>query len=208
MTSTNMFQGLESSGKPSSRVLRPPGGGSSDLFGVSENTSQATKPHKMASNIFGPPDEAQSGPKRTNPPGGKSSGIFGESETARHQQRHVPPGGKSSNIFGDPVSSTAVRGHPNKPKDTNIFEDGDSNQEPESPQPKAEVPEERPKEQEKENGKEEEEEKEEAAAPQPPSEEAALQASVDDHEPRLGPRPRSHNKVIHPPGGKSSVAFY
>ncbi|MBN3311369.1 JUPI2 protein, partial [Atractosteus spatula] len=145
----------------------------------------------MASNIFGPPEEAQSGPKRTNPPGGKSSGIFGESETARHQQRHVPPGGKSSNIFGDPVSSTAVRGHPNKPKA--------------SPQPKAEVPEERPKEQEKENGKEE---KEEAAPPQPPSEEAAFQPSVDDHEPRLGPRPRSHNKVIHPPGGKSSVAFY
>lgn len=29
-----------------------------------------------------------------------------------------------------------------------------------------------------------------------------------DHEPRLGPRPRSHNKVLNPPGGKSSVVFY
>lgn len=31
---------------------------------------------------------------------------------------------------------------------------------------------------------------------------------MDNHEPRLGPRPRSHNKVLNPPGGKSSIAFY
>lgn len=31
---------------------------------------------------------------------------------------------------------------------------------------------------------------------------------ISDHEPRLGPRPRSHNKVLNPPGGKSSIAFY
>lgn len=31
---------------------------------------------------------------------------------------------------------------------------------------------------------------------------------IDNHEPRLGPRPRSHNKVLNPPGGKSSIAFY
>jgi hypothetical protein len=24
----------------------------------------------------------------------------------------------------------------------------------------------------------------------------------------LGPRPRSHNRVLNPPGGKSSVVFY
>jgi hypothetical protein len=32
--------------------------------------------------------------------------------------------------------------------------------------------------------------------------------TVDSHEPRLGPRPRSHNKVLNPPGGKSSLSFY
>nr|KAF6489755.1 Jupiter microtubule associated-like protein 2 [Molossus molossus] len=32
--------------------------------------------------------------------------------------------------------------------------------------------------------------------------------AVDSHEPRLGPRPRSHNKVLNPPGGKSSISFY
>lgn len=34
---------------------------------------------------------------------------------------------------------------------------------------------------------------------------------IDDikkHEPHLGPKPRSHNRVLNPPGGKSSVVFY
>lgn len=34
------------------------------------------------------------------------------------------------------------------------------------------------------------------------------QLTEKDHEPRLGPRPRSHNRVLNPPGGKSSVVFY
>lgn len=29
-----------------------------------------------------------------------------------------------------------------------------------------------------------------------------------NHEPHLGPKPRSHNRVLNPPGGKSSVVFY
>lgn len=31
---------------------------------------------------------------------------------------------------------------------------------------------------------------------------------LKNHEPHLGPKPRSHNRVLNPPGGKSSVAFY
>lgn len=50
------------------------------------------------------------------------------------------------------------------------------------------------------------------AAPAPAanqnSEPATQQPTEKDHEPRLGPRPRSHNKVLNPPGGKSSVVFY
>ncbi|XP_016119782.1 hematological and neurological expressed 1-like protein, partial [Sinocyclocheilus grahami] len=52
----------------------------------------------------------------------------------------------------------------------------------------------------------------EPAAPAPAanqnSEAAMWQPTGKDHEPRLGPRPRSHNKVLNPPGGKSSVVFY
>lgn len=51
-----------------------------------------------------------------------------------------------------------------------------------------------------------------APAPEPPanknSESATEQPTEKNHEPRLGPRPRSHNKVLNPPGGKSSVVFY
>uniref|UniRef100_A0AAZ1X4T3 Jupiter microtubule associated homolog 2 n=1 Tax=Oreochromis aureus TaxID=47969 RepID=A0AAZ1X4T3_OREAU len=32
--------------------------------------------------------------------------------------------------------------------------------------------------------------------------------SLKNHEPHLGPKPRTHNRVLNPPGGKSSVVFY
>lgn len=51
------------------RVLKPPGGGSSNLFGSAEEVSSSSKPHRMASNIFGASEEPQNLPKRTNPPG-------------------------------------------------------------------------------------------------------------------------------------------
>lgn len=52
------------------RVLRPPGGGSSDLFGGYEDDAAVSrKPHKMASNIFGTPEQSECVPKRSNPPG-------------------------------------------------------------------------------------------------------------------------------------------
>ncbi|KAG7492077.1 hypothetical protein MATL_G00010610 [Megalops atlanticus] len=197
MTSTNTFQGMDTSTKPSSRVLRPPGGSSSNIFGGGDETvSTGSRANKMASTIFGPPDEALACPKRTNPPGGKSSGIFAEAVKPTPQQRPVPAGGVSSNIFGEAVSNPpTVRSHPNKPKD-NIGVNA-------TPQP--EVP------------KQVEKPVENASAPSTPSKEdtpkqqadpSPCQPPVDNHEPRLGPRPRSHNKVIHPPGGKSSVAFY
>jgi len=36
MTTTNVFQGMDTDAKNSSRVLRPPGGGSSNIFGAPE----------------------------------------------------------------------------------------------------------------------------------------------------------------------------
>uniref|UniRef100_A0A8C9FDC0 Jupiter microtubule associated homolog 2 n=1 Tax=Pavo cristatus TaxID=9049 RepID=A0A8C9FDC0_PAVCR len=98
------------------RVLKPPGGGSSNLFGSAEEVSSSSKPHRMASNIFGASEEPQNLPKRTNPPGGKESGIFEDSGTAQPRPRLNPPGGKTSDIFGSPVSTSVVRAHPNKPK--------------------------------------------------------------------------------------------
>ncbi|KAI5097238.1 jupiter microtubule associated homolog 2 [Silurus meridionalis] len=207
MTSTNTFQGLEDSGKPSSRVLRPPGGGSSNIFGGYEDDSSASRrPNKMASTVFAPPEAPQGGPKRSNPPGGKSSGIFTEPEAAFPQHKPLPPGGVTSNIFGGPVSNLpTVKSHPNKPKD-NISVGSAVQVRAAAPQPKEEVkkkvlvsPQATPK-------------KEAPPTPEPTatqdSDSSAKQLSEKDHEPHLGARPRSHNRVLNPPGGKSSVVFY
>ncbi|XP_051889254.1 jupiter microtubule associated homolog 2-like isoform X1 [Pristis pectinata] len=102
MTTTTTYQGLDSTGRSSSRVLQPPGGGSSISFGVEENVKPVhSRPNKTASNIFGPPVESQPVARRSNPPGGKSSGIFGAAttETPDLKQRRNPPGGKTSGIF-------------------------------------------------------------------------------------------------------------
>ncbi|XP_039980070.1 jupiter microtubule associated homolog 2 [Xiphias gladius] len=222
MTSTNMFQGLDTGSKPSSRVLQPPGGGSSNLFGGYEDDSAASRrPNKMASKVFAPPEEPQSVPRRSNPPGGKSSGIFGDPEPPAQPQRPIPPGGSTSNIFGTaeiaPVQSPN-RSHPNKPKDN--LSVGPETESPgcnalaslQAPEAKVSQP----------------EVKEEIAppAPMPAKEEPAAvsappepeptsssssppnESSLKNHEPHLGPRPRSHNRVLNPPGGKSSVVFY
>ncbi|KAK3520694.1 hypothetical protein QTP70_030570 [Hemibagrus guttatus] len=252
MTSTNTYQGLEDSGKPSSRVLRPPGGGSSNIFGgYGEDAGASRRTNKMASTVFAPPEEPQGGSKRSNPPGGKCSGIFTESEASFPQHKSVPSGGATSNIFGGPEPNLpTVKSHPNKPKDNislgsavtvaapgaciessvsekarlnrlQILKDVltagfkecldigsergifvQSRADNAAPQPKKPV----------------EVKKEVAVAPQatptkgaPPPEPTASQGaqpSEKDHEPRLGPLPRSHNRVLNPPGGKSSVVFY
>ncbi|XP_068120105.1 jupiter microtubule associated homolog 1 isoform X2 [Hyperolius riggenbachi] len=58
MSSTSTFLGLDPESRSSSRVLRPPGGGSN--FSLSPSEQQQQQPvrrHKMASNIFGIPDD-------------------------------------------------------------------------------------------------------------------------------------------------------
>ena len=51
------------------RAMKPPGGEASDLFGSPEEAAPSSRPNRMASNIFGPTEEPQNIPKRTNPPG-------------------------------------------------------------------------------------------------------------------------------------------
>ncbi|XP_008303483.1 jupiter microtubule associated homolog 2 isoform X1 [Stegastes partitus] len=151
--------------------------------------------------------------------GGKSSGIFGEPEAPAQPQRPVPPGGPTSNIFGAaesaPVQSPS-RSHPNKPKDNLSV-----GAEPESPapEPKVSLPEvkEEPAPPAPAPVKEEPAPVSAPPAPEPTSTstpttttttETADDGSLKNHEPHLGPRPRSHNRVLNPPGGKSSVVFY
>ncbi|KAM6403324.1 jupiter microtubule associated homolog 1 isoform 1-T1 [Rhynochetos jubatus] len=69
MTTTTTFSGMDPSGRNSSRVLRPPGGGSNFSLGFDEPKEQPVRRNKMASSIFGTPEE--------NPPSwAKSSEFF------------------------------------------------------------------------------------------------------------------------------------
>ncbi|KAL2087110.1 hypothetical protein ACEWY4_018169 [Coilia grayii] len=89
MTTTTTFQGLEPGSKSSSRVLRPPGGGSNISFGTDED-KQATRKNKMASSIFAEPEDPHAH-RRNNPPGGKPTGVLcGESSAPlrRCQNQH------------------------------------------------------------------------------------------------------------------------
>ncbi|XP_069066737.1 jupiter microtubule associated homolog 2 [Pleurodeles waltl] len=169
------------------------GGGGSNNFVSPQEVPISNRTHKMSSSIFASPEERQNVPKRSNPPGGKESGIF--SEPVASPVRHLtnPPGGKSSNIFGDAINQAPAMQHPNKPKD-NITLYG-RREEAQKPVPASENSKEQVAIKEKKDLGKEEHAKETGP-------------SVTDHEPRLGPRPRSHNKVLNPPGGKSSITFY
>ncbi|XP_072456072.1 jupiter microtubule associated homolog 2 [Notamacropus eugenii] len=191
-----MFQGRENEGgKPSSRVIKPPGGDSSNVFGTPEEVIPSSRPNRMASNIFGASEEPQNTPKRSNPPGGKGSGIFEEPTPVQARYRLNPPGGKTSDIFGSPVTITAPLAHPNKPKDHIVLCEGEDTKlhlkATENTQSSREGHDEKC-----DKGKEEQ------------AKETESKLKIDNHEPRLGPRPRSHNKVLNPPGGKSSISFY
>ncbi|XP_050837356.1 jupiter microtubule associated homolog 1 isoform X2 [Serinus canaria] len=57
MTTTATFSGMDPNGRNSSRVLRPPGGGSNFSLGFDEPKEQPVRRNKMASSIFGTPEE-------------------------------------------------------------------------------------------------------------------------------------------------------
>lgn len=78
MTTTTTYQGMEPGSKSSSRVLRPPGGGSNISLGADEEKPPVRK-NKMASSVFAEPEDPYAN-RRNNPPGGKPTGVLcGES---------------------------------------------------------------------------------------------------------------------------------
>ncbi|KAM6939641.1 jupiter microtubule associated homolog 1a [Xenentodon cancila] len=74
MTTTTTFQGMEPGAKSSSRVLRPPGGGSNISLGADEEKPPVRK-NKMASSVFAEPEDPYAN-RRNNPPGGKPTGVL------------------------------------------------------------------------------------------------------------------------------------
>lgn len=67
----DMFHIPESEGsRAGSGAMKPPVRASSNLFRSPEGVP-SSQPNRMASNTFGPTEEPQNVPKRTNPQGGK-----------------------------------------------------------------------------------------------------------------------------------------
>lgn len=103
MTSTNFSVGFGGSTKSSSKVLKPPGGGSSDIFGSTEavNASRAqSRNNNASSNIFAAPaDNGRNGetPRRARNADSHNR-LFGEQErpntTAKnHMKSSIALGG-------------------------------------------------------------------------------------------------------------------
>ncbi|CAN0147605.1 unnamed protein product [Rangifer tarandus platyrhynchus] len=107
MTTTTTFKGVDPNSRNSSRVLRPPGGGSNFSLGFDEPTEQPVRRNKVASSIFGTPEEKPL-------PGPSRQASLGQSEEtplpaapvpspvapAPVPSRRNPPGGKSSLVLG------------------------------------------------------------------------------------------------------------
>ncbi|XP_055993862.1 jupiter microtubule associated homolog 1 [Sorex fumeus] len=85
MTTTTTFKGVDPNSRNSSRVLRPPGGGSNFSLGFDEPTEQPARRNKMASSIFGTPEENP--PSWAKSAGAKSNSGREEAESSGPQTR-------------------------------------------------------------------------------------------------------------------------
>ncbi|XP_026523238.1 jupiter microtubule associated homolog 1 [Notechis scutatus] len=85
MTTTTTYTGMDPSGRSSSRVLRPPGGGSNFSVGFDlPKDQQGGKRNKMASSIFGTPEE---NPPSWAKPTAKSTKVEDNSEAVGSERR-------------------------------------------------------------------------------------------------------------------------
>lgn len=105
MTSTNFTVGFGENSKASSKVLKPPGGGSSDLFGADQlgpNTPRTMSKNRMQSNIFAAPADAHKNgsetPRRAAQGQDSHNRLFGElnrpyTPAKNHMKSNLPIGG-------------------------------------------------------------------------------------------------------------------
>lgn len=103
MTTTTTFKGMDPEAKSSSRVLRPPGGGSNISFG-NEEEQPAPRKNKMASSIFAEPEDPHAH-RRNNPPGGKPTGVLCGESSAPLRRCAQQPANQSSDCQDEPVST-------------------------------------------------------------------------------------------------------
>jgi len=101
---------MDSIGRPTSKVIAPPGGVSSNIFGTDPEPPKqnVARSKKNESSIFGAPEPAQvskpavqkvEAPKETPKPAEESAPAQNAQKTTSIKV-HAPPGGKSSIFFG------------------------------------------------------------------------------------------------------------
>ncbi|GFT63453.1 uncharacterized protein NPIL_660501 [Nephila pilipes] len=127
MTSTGFTVGLDGS-RNSSKVLKPPGGGSSDIFGTSQNpTNERQKNKEAASNtqnrLFGGSDEI-------NPVKKNTSNIFGSEPSA------PPKSFKKPYVRRNPITGEEIEMYPEnyEKKGTNGKDESDASEQDNSVQ--------------------------------------------------------------------------
>ncbi|XP_037924885.1 microtubule-associated protein Jupiter isoform X2 [Hermetia illucens] len=139
MTSTGFSLGFGDNQKPSSKVLRPPGGGSSDIFGAENAGTPRTVRNHMASNIFGSTQDAPvknnvrqgmhryyfigDGVRRGGKNGDSYNRLFGESDrpftpAKNHLKSNIPLGGDSPAKINN-GNNAATNGHTNGKAENN-----------------------------------------------------------------------------------------
>ncbi|KAL1764361.1 hematological and neurological expressed 1 protein [Sigmodon hispidus] len=99
MTTTTTFKGVGPNSRNSSRVLRPPGGGSNFSLGFDEPSEQPVRKNKMASGIFGTPEENP--PSWAKSAGAKSSREDSESPGAQRRNSSEASSGDFLDLKGE-----------------------------------------------------------------------------------------------------------
>ncbi|XP_048774386.1 jupiter microtubule associated homolog 2-like isoform X2 [Ostrea edulis] len=128
MTTTSTYQGLGEDSKTASRVLRPPGGQSSNIFGA--EGVQRTPNRPQTNDIFGTgpvePTEEYKGKRRGGPTDNSRDNVFGGSTTSdnslytrsENKRRGQDPGRNRSEEF--PVYDRSVYAAQRDPQRRNI----------------------------------------------------------------------------------------
>lgn len=120
MTSTGFTIGFGDNSKNSSKVLKPPGGGSSDLFGADgaePQTPRSMNKNRMQSSIFAAPEGQKAGGNGSETPRRAAAGqdshnrLFGEADrpytpAKNHMKSNLP-------IGSDATDSGKTNGHSN-----------------------------------------------------------------------------------------------
>lgn len=96
---------MEPGEKSSSRVLRPPGGGSNISFGAEEE--KPARVNKMASSVFAEPEDPYAN-RRNNPPGGKPTGVLCGESSAPLRRRDQANNTAQDTAVGDEQTGTGT----------------------------------------------------------------------------------------------------